>query len=414
MAKDFGKANSVSKIKEVAKASEEKANVIQVKMISNEKLVNYQRNNEDVSNTEDLELSMKQNGFTDPIEVTTFGMEEGKYLIVSGHRRRVAGNKVKITTFPCIIKTFKSEADVYNYVLLANSQRDSSKDPLLYCKRYKMHEEYLKESGFKGSVREEIAKRLGISTQQADRYNQFNKVILPVWDMVREDKVGMSSVLPMAQYTTEQQEEIVAIFEDCLVNGENLTRETCKKLIDGYKDGKRSYLEIMQLDFGNSMNPPVSGAGVSVINVNPEPSEKPETSHNRNDEINYDYSHREGLGGAEPYKDERLTEEDKEVIEKAGNGKPDKPEKPQLTEEEKKLANGDKVSSLLGKLESVLNDFYEFKDNDTALTVMNTMSSVAKVIFFEMECIKDNYDIEDKKFKSQIESLLKDLSTYKN
>lgn len=411
MAKDFGKANSVSKIKEVAKASEEKANVIQVKMISDDNLVNYPRNNEDVSNTEDLELSMKQNGFTDPIEVTTFGMEEGKYLIVSGHRRRVAGNKVKITTFPCIVKTFKNEADVYNYVLLANSQRDSSKDPLLYCKRYKMHEEYLKESGFKGSVREEIAKRLGISTQQADRYNQFNKVILPVWDMVREDKVGMSSVLPMVQYTTEQQEEIVAIFEDCLVNGENLTRETCKKLIDGYKDGKRSYLEIMQLDFGNAMNPPVSGAGVSVMNVNPEPSETPETSHNRNDEINYDYSHREGLGSADPYKDERLTEEDMEVIEQAGKGKPDKP---QLTEEEKKLANGDKVSSLLGKIESVLNDFYEFKDNETALTVMNTMSSVAKVIFSEMERIKDDYDIDDKKFKSQIESLLKDLSTYKN
>lgn len=412
MAKDFGKANSANKIKEVAKASKEQANVIQVKMISDENLVNHPRNNEDISDTEDLELSIKQNGFTDPIEVTTFGMEEGKYLIVSGHRRRAAGRKQKITTFPCIVKTFESEADVYNYVLLANSQRDSSKDPLLYCKRYKMHEEYLKESGFKGSIREEIAKRLGLSPQQADRYKQMNEIILTVWDMIKDGKVGMSSVLPMAQFRPDEQEEIVEMFNDCLANGGNLTREACKKMIDGYRDGKKSYLEIAQMDMKDIVSVQTGSAGVSVMSVSTEPGETKERPiTNRNDEVNYDYSHREGLlSDQDPYKDERLTEEDKEVIEKAG--KRDKAQ-PAGDEADDKKKNGKKLKTLLGKLEDfMVNEFFSFDDDGEGLDVMVSMSALAKVLFYEMEEIKFNCCIDNKKYESLLCGLIKDLQVY--
>lgn len=294
MAKNFGNAGSAKTIKAVAQASNEKANVITVKMVSDENLIDYAKNNEDITDTTDLENSMKELGFTDPIEATDYGMEEGKYTIVSGHRRRMAGRNVGIKTFPVIVKHFKSDEEVRNYVLLANSQRDSAKDPLLFCKRYKMHEEYLKEANFKGSVREEIAKRLGISTQQADRYNQMNKVILPVWDMIREEKVGMSSVLPMATLTEAEQEEVLTIFNEALDNQQNLTRDLCSKLIKGYKEGKKSYLEIIQIEMNNAMTPPVmpissqyivdNGEGGARENDNPFP---------RNNEVNYDYSHRE-------------------------------------------------------------------------------------------------------------------------
>ena len=145
MAKNFGKAGSMKQINAVAKASGEKANIVQVKLIADENLFDFEKNGEDITHTEDLEVSMQENGFTDPIEVTDFGMENGKYTIVSGHRRRMAGRKVGIETFPCIVRKFNSEVDLHNAVLLANSQRDSSKDPLLFCNRYKMHEEYLKE-----------------------------------------------------------------------------------------------------------------------------------------------------------------------------------------------------------------------------------------------------------------------------
>lgn len=251
MAKNFGKAGIAKKINEVQKLSAEKAQVIALQMINTENLLDYPRNGEDIVDTADIENSIREIGFSDPIEVTGYGMPEGKYMIVSGHRRRAAGVKTGMELFPCLVRSFNSDEEVRNYVLLSNSQRDSAKDPLLFVKRYKMHEEYLKESGFNGSIREEVAKRLGISVQQADRYKQFNKIILPVWDMVRNEEVGMSSVLPMATHTPEEQAEIYDIIVECILSmedGDKPNRKTVKMIIDKYRDGARSWDDIVEVE----------------------------------------------------------------------------------------------------------------------------------------------------------------------
>lgn len=245
MAKNFDKAGSIKAIKEVAKESSEKAQVTVIKYISNEDLIDNPENGEDITYTVDLEESMKQIGFTDPIEVTTYNMEPGKYMILSGHRRRAAGLKMEYSTFPCIVRTFKDDNDIRNYVLLSNSQRDSAKDPFLFTKRYKLHEEYLKKIGFKGSKREEIARRLGLSTQQADRYNAFNSIIMPVWDLVRAEKVGMSSVQELSSHTPEEQEKILDIMKDILDKGEKLTRTVMKTIVDDYRNRDKK-IEVTQ------------------------------------------------------------------------------------------------------------------------------------------------------------------------
>lgn len=238
MAKNFGNSAMAKRIEQVKQTSAEKAQVIVIKMIKNDDLLDYSKNREDITNTIDLENSILEIGFSDPLEVTDFGASDGKYIIVSGHRRRSAGVKCGMNLFPCIVRSFSSEAQVENYVLLSNSQRDSEKDPLLFCARYKMHEEYLKNINFDGKMRDEIAKRLGISIAQADRYNTMNKVILQVWDMVRQEKVGMSSVLPLASHTEAEQLEIYKLMCDALDNNILLTRETVKNIVDGYRHHK--------------------------------------------------------------------------------------------------------------------------------------------------------------------------------
>lgn len=353
MAKNFSKAASNSKIEAAGKANEEKANLITIKMISNENLYDYPKNGEDLNDTQDLELSIAQNGFTDPIEVTNYGREKNCYTILSGHRRRAAGVKCNMKTFPCIVRNFENDSDVYNYVLLANSQRDSSKDPLLFCKRYKMHEEYLKEMNFKGSKREEIAKRLGISVQQADRYNQMNSIIMPVWDLVREEKVGMSSVLPMAKFLSESfQKEIYEIFLECYNAGDRLSREMCKKIIDGYASGKHSYLEIIQIEMSEmevpeskkedeeetSLEESIKKAQQNAVFINTEPGETKEPKErNRNDETNYDFSHRDGMDRTSKEKEiesERLTDDDLKAIELKKKNDVKKAENEEESEEE--------------------------------------------------------------------------------
>lgn len=430
MAKNFGNAGSVKKFKEVAKASNEKANVIQVKMISNENLKDYPRNNEDVTDTIDLENSMKELGFTDPLEVTSFGMNEGQYMIVSGHRRRRAGLKVGIDTFPCIIKSFLDENELYNYVLLANSQRDTAKDPLLFCKRYKMHEEYLNESGFTGRKREEIAKRLGISVQQADRYKKFNDVILSVWGMVTEGIVGMSSVLPMATHNVQEQNEIYNLLKEHYENGNTLSREVCNKIIKAYREGKKSLYDIFKdekaekqiqlneneieneisIEKNDKVDNKVNDTPILGHIINTDVNEEKEKSVNgleRNNEINYDFSHREGLE-SDKYKDERLNDDDKKVIELADKQKEKQKDKQELSDTDKEMQAGEKLINSLAKLENILSDKYSFEDEKKAENVLSNMATIVKMIFCEIEDISSKYKI-DEKYKDVMEDIKNEL-----
>jgi len=238
MAKNFSNAASMKKIGEVAGKSAAQAQVVTVKMVLDGKLHDFEKNGEDISDTADLENSIRELGFTDPIEVTDFGMPKGEYMIVSGHRRRVAGRECGINLFPCIIKSFNSGGEVQNYVLLSNCQRDTSKDPLLMCKRYLLHKKYLTANGIEGNHREIIAERLGLSVAQADRYAAFEKIIEPVWDMVQSGSVGMSSVLMMASHTPEEQSEIFESMRELLGDGLELTRQRIESLIKVYREKK--------------------------------------------------------------------------------------------------------------------------------------------------------------------------------
>ena len=373
MAKNFGKAGSAKTINDVAKASAIKAQVVVLKNIADENLVDYEHNNEDVSDLADLVQSMTENGFTDPLEVTDFGMEVGKFTIVSGHRRRMAGRKMGYERFPCIVRNFNNEIEVKNYVLFANSQRDSSKDPLLFCKRYKMHEEYLKEAGFEGKIREEIAKRLGISVAQADRYNTMNKIILPVWGMIRKEIVGMSSVLPMASHTVKEQEEIYVIMQEALKNDTLLTRDTVKLIIENYRNGKKEWAEIANL-------PRDSGKPLS-ININTEPSEsREEKEYDRNDEVNRGYdpinAELDKMDADRKKWEEEQTTEREEVQEED--------EKNKLTGEEKQIKRAKDILKELEKLNTLLSDVYTFESDENGEETMLNMSSTFVVIIDEM------------------------------
>lgn len=400
MAKNFGSAGSAKSFENVAKTSAEKAQVIVVKMISNDRLLDYPKNHEDVKDTADLENSIKELGFTDPIEVTNFGMEDGYYMIVSGHRRRAAGVKQGMNMFPCIVRNFNSDAEVHNYVLLANSQRDSAKDPLLFSTRYKMHEEYLKEAGFTGNMREEIARRLGISVPQADRYNTMNKVIMPVWDMVRNDTVGMSSVQPMASHTPDEQCVIYGIMLEALDKNINLTRETMKQIVDGFRKGKLTWAEIADLPRDSGL--PLNGF------VNPEPGEAREPKeYDRNDEVRREF-------------DPIAAEADRVDADRAAweaqqgeNGEGDEPKekKPPLSDEEKQAKRAKDIKKNLEKLNAAVGDIYTFENGEEAEEVMRNMAATFCVIVDELYSIGREYGHE-KLFKTLLVDMEKKVHDY--
>lgn len=379
MAKNFGNAGSMKAVANAKKVEQEKAQVVALQNISNDNLIDNPKNGEDISFTADLEESMKQNGFTDPMEVTDFGMESGKYMILSGHRRRMAGVKVfgKEFFFPCIVRHFDNAEQVQNYTLMANAQRDSAKDPCLFCARYKLHEEYLESIGFKGSKREEIAKRLGISAQQADRYNNMNKIILPVWDMVRAEIVGISSVQPMAKHTKEEQLVIYNIMQSAVDKGVNLSRDTVKKIVDGFREGKTTWEEIADMPRDSGL--PLNGFADS------EPSESRDNgeSGNRNDEVNREH---------DPIADELDAMDEAE-----------EKEKHEPTPEEKALKLGEDIAKQLAKLDTSLQDIWKCKDKESAVDIVINMKSTMLALVDEMVRVSDDWEINEEADKALTE-----------
>lgn len=397
MAKNFGNAGSMKAVANAKKVEQEKAQVVALQNISNDNLIDNPKNGEDISFTADLEESMKQNGFTDPMEVTDFGMDNGKYMILSGHRRRMAGVKVfgKEFFFPCIVRHFDNAEQVQNYTLMANAQRDSAKDPCLFCARYKLHEEYLESIGFKGSKREEIAKRLGISAQQADRYNNMNKIILPVWDMVRAEIVGISSVQPMAKHTKEEQLVIYNIMQSAVDKGVNLSRDTVKKIVDGFREGKTTWEEIADMPRDSGL--PLNGFADS------EPSESRDNgeSGNRNDEVNREH---------DPIADEldAMDEAEREWNENQqdnedGEDEAEKKEKHEPTPEEKALKLGEDIAKQLAKLDTSLQDIWKCKDKESAVDIVINMKSTMLALVDEMVRVSDDWKINEEADKALTE-----------
>lgn len=394
MAKNFGNAGSMKAVANAKKVEQEKAQVVALQNISNDNLIDNPKNGEDISFTADLEESMKQNGFTDPMEVTDFGMDNGKYMILSGHRRRMAGVKVfgKEFFFPCIVRHFDNAEQVQNYTLMANAQRDSAKDPCLFCARYKLHEEYLESIGFKGSKREEIAKRLGISAQQADRYNNMNKIILPVWDMVRAEIVGISSVQPMAKHTKEEQLVIYNIMQSAVDKGVNLSRDTVKKIVDGFREGKTTWEEIADMPRDSGL--PLNGFADS------EPSESRDNgeSGNRNDEVNREHDpiadEMEAMDEAEREWNENQQENEDEAEEK---------EKHEPTPEEKALKLGEDIAKQLAKLDTSLQDIWKCKDKESAVDIVINMKSTMLALVDEMVRVSDDWEINEEADKALTE-----------
>jgi len=398
MAKDFKNAGSSRILKEVAKKNNVMGNVADVVVLSNDDLVDYPGNIQ-VGETADLEISIEEVGFIGQIDVTQFGQKPGKYVILSGHRRRKAGVLKGMQQFPCIVRTFTSKEQVDNFVLFANNQRDSSRDPFLFCALYKKHEDYLDSIGFTGNKRQEIAKRLDLSLAQADRYNTLHKVIEPVWLLIKDDIVGLSSVMPMASHDETQQYEILAILQQCLAAGGALTREIVKTIVDGYRDGKRSYAEITEHKFE------LKDSGLPLNNfINTEPDDsRDDEKRDRNSEIRREFDSiaaeadrsdkdREGWEQNRTAVDD--SDDDNYVPEDENEAGNKKNKKPPQTEQDKESQNALAIIKYIEQLDTCFGRIYTFKNGEDADHALISMGSLAERLLDIMQEVSHEYGIE--------------------
>lgn len=386
MAAKFG-AKNTQKIVDDAKRSFAKQELTTVKMIDNADLIDNPANSEDVSYTADLEASIQAIGFVDPLDVTP--LDNGKYMIVSGHRRRATGVKLGMDVFPCLVHNFASKDDMENWLLYLNNYRDTAKDPLLFMRRALSTKAYLERTNFDGSIRNEIARRLGLSTKQADRYLALAKIITPIHVWVSDESVSVSSVHPLASHTPEEQAEIYDIMKVAKESGTDLTRDVVKRIVDAYRAGRKSWAAVLEYH-GTEAKENDLANGLFANSTVPEHdtiSYDDESASNRNDEIR-----REHDEIAEEY--DKMDADEEEFTHGEENDIADFDTATSKRQKEvTEIDQSEKVIKALKTLNDSVNEIYSFSSESDAKNAVLVMNATICQLLDEMHDIIENYNV---------------------
>ena len=167
----------------------------------------------------EMKDSIEDDGLLNPVIVRPDPEEDGKFLIVSGHRRKLIytrlaeEGKEKYKKMPCIIKNIKDELKAHMMLLEANTTaRDVSDwEKSQAVKAYGEILEDMKKQGVEmsGRRRDNIAKALHISKTQVGQYEHINKNLGDEYKQeLKDGNIGVSVADRLASLPPEKQAEI--------------------------------------------------------------------------------------------------------------------------------------------------------------------------------------------------------------
>lgn len=165
---------------------------------------------------EQLVESIKDRGVITPI--TLRQKDDGRYEIVSGHRRRKASELAGLDTVPAEIKDLSRDEAI---ILMVESNLQRSVIlPSEKAKSYKMRLEAMKRQGQRTDLTcdplghklsgvktvEQIADNSPDSKTQVQRYIRLNELIPELLDMVDEGKIALRPAVELS-YLSEQEQQ---------------------------------------------------------------------------------------------------------------------------------------------------------------------------------------------------------------
>ena len=151
-------------------------------------------------------------------------LEDGKYKILSGHRRhRAVGmlldeGKTEYEFLPCSVEQIEdADRAVREPVLLiaANSQREKTAwDKLEEVRRMRDLQRQAKaERGLNGRVRDLVARSLNISSSRVAKYDSIlNNLIPSLMEEIKADNLPISTAYELSKLNTEQQQAAFTCF----------------------------------------------------------------------------------------------------------------------------------------------------------------------------------------------------------
>ena len=164
---------------------------------------------------EELVQSIEANGVLTPVLVRPD--DEGTYEMISGHRRLHAAKRAGLTVIPAIVKEMTDD-DATICMVDSNVQREEIL-PSEKAYAYKMRYEAMRRQAGRPSKNSsqvgtnfradtELAKQMGESRNQVQRFMRLTELIPDLLDYVDMKKIPLMTAVELSYFSMEQQEWI--------------------------------------------------------------------------------------------------------------------------------------------------------------------------------------------------------------
>ena len=172
---------------------------------------------------EDMDLlvdSVKKRGILVPVLVMP--KDDGRYLMVSGHRRKKACELAGLETIRAEVRELTMDEAIVEMVD-SNLQR-SSILPSEKAFAYKMKLDAMKRQGYRTDLTsnqvgtklqtdEIVAKGFGVSKTTVHRFIRLTELLLPILQMVDEGRIALTPGAELSFLTLEEQENLFTTME---------------------------------------------------------------------------------------------------------------------------------------------------------------------------------------------------------
>lgn len=166
--------------------------------------------------------SVKQQGVLVPAIARK--KEDGRYELISGHRRKMACQLAGMETMPVIVRALDRDtatmimvdSNLQREVILPSEKAFSYKMRLEAMKRQagRPTKENLSPVGTNLRSDAELAQQVGESRNQIRRYIRLTELIKPILGMVDEGRIALRPAVEISYLPTDEQETLLSVMEE--------------------------------------------------------------------------------------------------------------------------------------------------------------------------------------------------------
>ena len=185
----------------------------------------------ELSNLQPLADSIAMDGLQQPLVVTP--EENGRYKVLSGHRRRAAIRLLleesedplpKLRSVPCLVRRYKSQHLAELQLILANStaRELTSADKMRQAERIEMLLYQLKEEGyqFPGRMRDQVAAACNVSAPKLARLKVIREHLIPEYMVAFEaNRLPEQTAYALARMQDDFQARLYRVLKGDAPNG---------------------------------------------------------------------------------------------------------------------------------------------------------------------------------------------------